>query len=68
MRTTKVKKMLIISTLLVVVFVLFIAALLFAYDRALFFLNDRDLNYLEIDKCLDSGGSWNYDTENCETE
>lgn len=54
------------SGLLIFAFVMMILiSLIFSYDFILFALNGFDLNYLEIDKCMDHGHSWNYEKEMC---
>jgi len=38
------------------------------YFGFLFIASGFYLNFLKIDRCLDSGGAWNYEECECETE
>ena len=39
-----------------------------AYVSLLFVLHGGDIDFLNIDRCLDRGGRWNYESRACETE
>ena len=49
--------MLVVSLILLVVFI---------YNLSLFVLNDFDIHFFAIDKCLDHGGRWDYNNTQCE--
>lgn len=38
------------------------------YYGFLFYSHDFNPNFLKIDKCLDSGGSWDYENNECRKE
>jgi len=42
-------------------------ALVFLYLGFLFLAHDFNPNFLDIDRCLDSGGMWNYGKNICVT-
>ena len=53
------------ATLLAVTLV---AAVLLSYPAFLFVVHDFNPDFMKIDSCLDRGGSWNYQTRQCEFE
>lgn len=45
----------------------YIVVLIFAITILLVYAYLKKTNFIEIDACLDHGGRWNYQTEECDT-
>ena len=54
-----------IKWLMLLVLSLFLFVI-FTYNFALFIAHDFNIYFLEIDKCLDHGGRWDYNNTQCE--
>ncbi len=51
----------------IIFFILLIpAVLLIIYEFILFALCDFNIDFIEIDRCLDHGGKWNYSVKKCD--
>ncbi len=51
---------------IIIIIIIFPFFLFLSYEVFLFYAHDFNLDYMKIDRCLDRGGRWNYETNECE--